>query len=385
MRFQYRVIAGVAILPVVMAAAQQVPPDVRYLTLVSRYAGGSHVAAVVEAVTWRPEDITELALGMVKRRAQVYEDGLGVTRGRPALGAADYLAWLRAASALHLEAAISAPLDRYSARVAHMQVAETALQQLDATRQVAWKRDPTAGPTARSINSRFRRDWHLVAATHFQRIGAFADALTFTSRAIRAFPDEAVFHVIAGSVFEALGSATAADDVSAVGGLPGDPGERKREALQRATRAFEQALVLSPNDPEARIRIARVHLLLGRLDLARRYLVDDAPPGRLAYLLALVRGHAAEADTRHDDAVDHYRQAVGMSDRWQSACVALSHALSQLGHLEEARLTVRECVSRESSARDPWSAYGMGLEWLVEPTVRQMRARVSSGPAPAHD
>lgn len=381
-----RVIAGLAIVwwAVAMVAAQQAPPDDRYLGLVSRYAGGAYVASVVEAVKWRPDDATGQALDTLQRQSLLYEEGVG-KKGRPALGGRDYLAWLRAASALHLEAAISAPLDRYTVRLAHLQIAETALRELDGSRDVVWKRDATVDPATRAAVSRFRRDWHLVAATHFQRVGAFADALKFASAAIREFPDEAVFHVIAGSTFEALGSAVSFDNVRAFVGLSGDPDDNTQEALRQATRAFERALVLTPGASEARIRLARVHVLRGQPDVAQRYLADDTPPGRLAYLLALARGHAAEAEQRYDAAVGHYRQATSVSDRWQSACIALSHALSRLGRLDEARRTVRECVSRESSSSDPWPAYGMGLAWLVEPTVRQMRARIRDDQAAPRD
>jgi hypothetical protein len=89
--------------------------------------------------------------------------------------------------------------------------------------------------------------------------------------------------------------------------------------------------------------------------------------------LRLVRGSLAEAQGRYDDAVAHFGQAAEVSSHWQAGCVALAHAMVAQGQLQTARDTIRGCAGREITAADPWFSYAMGLDWLVEPTVRALR------------
>ncbi len=382
--------AAVAVAAIVVgpiAAAAQTPALTSYQELVDRYQRGTHVASVIEVLKLDPADARRDALLTLEEHDRRYELSRVSVPGQKRLatheGARAYIRLLQAVAALHLEAAISAPFGRYSQRLTHLDIAEAALAGLDASRKRPWTRDPGIDDAARAAVLRFRRDWWLVAAAHFQRIGAFADALRLVRAALDEHRDDPVFHLIAGTMAEALAAPVASfDNARAAVGLPPDPDDAARLALRDAARHFERALALNRDDVEARVRLARVRVQLGAFDAARLYLAAEAPRGRLAYLLALARGHAATAEKRHADAVDHYRAATSMAPGWQSGCIALAHALVAAGQRDEARGSLRTCISREPALDDPWSSYGMGLHWLVAPAVRQLRVRVGAEPVP---
>lgn len=386
-----RAVLGLAIVlsSVAAAVARQPPTDGEYLRLVERYLGGDNVTAIVDLVRLRASDLEANAVEILRERTRQYESAVAANRAAKVVDGAParlYLQQLRATAALHLEAAIALPPGRQSERDKHVRIAETAFRALAPSRYTPWSRDTSVDAAARLEVTRFRQDWWLIAATHFQRRGALAEASRVVTQALDEFSDQAVFHVIDGSILETLGSPIAVFDRARVlAGLPPDATMASRTALQRAARSYERALVLQPADAEARVRLARVFVRLGAFDAARTHLAVEAPPGRLAYLLALTRGQAADAQRRYDEAVGHFRAARTAHERWQSGCLALAHALVKAGRQGEARETVQECLSREPAADDPWPAYPMGLEWLVDPTVRQLRARVSGPAETPHD
>lgn len=381
------------------AVARQPVANDQYQRVVDRYIGGDHASAVVGLLRLRTLGLAIDPLEVLRERTRQYTIQLDATRVARRSGGAGrratdldraparlYLQQLRAMAALHLEAAIAVSPDRQSERNTHILVAETVFRELASEHGPAWTRDATVDAQVRAGVTQFRRDWWLIAATHFQRRGALDDARRFVGRAQDEFRDEAVFQVIEGSILETLSSPMAAfDGARVLAGLPASATAASREALQRAARSYERALVLQPGDSEARVRLARVLVRLGEFDAARPHLAHEAPPGRLAYLLALANGYAAEAQRHYDTAVGHYRDARAMQERWQSGCLALAHGLVKAGRQTEARATVQECLTREPAADDPWPTYPMGLEWLVDPTVRQLRARVSAAPETPHD
>jgi hypothetical protein len=77
-------------------------------------------------------------------------------------------------------------------------------------------------------------------------------------------------------------------------------------------------------------------------------------------------------------AVLHYREAATVSSQWQTACVALAHAQVKQGRLPDARDTLRSCASQDVTDDDPWLTYAMGLSWLVEPTLRELRREIDN-------
>lgn len=385
-------LAAIAVVALLVAdsrlAGAQTPSLTSYQEILDRYQRGAHVASVLDILKLNPADARRDALATLEEHGRRYELSRvsvpGQKRSASLEGARAYIRVLQAVAALHLEAATAAPLSRLLQRLTHLGVAETALAGLDASRKRPWTRDPSIDATTRAAVLRFRRDWWLAAATHFQSTGSFADSFRLVKAALDEQGDDPVFHLIAGSMSEALAAPIASfDSARASVGLPRDPDEARRVALRDAARHFERALALNRDDVEARVRLARVHVQLGAFDAARPLLATGAPAGRFAYLLALARGYAAAAELRHADAVDHYRAAASMAPEWQSSCIALAHALVTVGQRDEARDSLRSCISREPALNDdPWTSYGMGLHWLVAPTVRLLRVHVSAGAVP---
>lgn len=364
------------------AFAQDAAFVTQHERLVDGYASGTYVAAVVEAATLDAAEAAKRARALLDTHADRYERSLVSIAGQKRVsyegGVQGYLRVVRAVAALHLEVAIALPPGRMTASSTHLEIADAARRTLDATRAPSWTRDVSVDGATLDALRRFRRDWWLVAVTHFQRAGRFSEGLRLVASAAEEFPDDPQFHVIAGSMFEALASPISTIDYTRhLIGLPLDHDDATKAALLQAARAFERALTLRPQDAEARVRLARVQVQRGEFAAADRLLEADAPPGRLAYLRAMARGHAAEARGQYDRASEHYRAATGLATQWQSGCVALAHALAKQGRNDEARSALRECLSTTPAPDDPWRAYAMGMPWLVEPTVRQMRALVS--------
>jgi hypothetical protein len=159
-----------------------------YQELVDRFQRGTHVASVIEVLKLDPADARRDALLTLEEHDRRYELSRVSVPGQKRLatheGARAYIRLLQAVAALHLEAAISAPFGRYSQRLTHLDIAEAALAGLDASRKRPWTRDPGIDDAARAAVLRFRL--RLVAAAHFQRIGAFAVPSTRAGRARRA-------------------------------------------------------------------------------------------------------------------------------------------------------------------------------------------------------
>ena len=144
--------------------------------------------------------------------------------------------------------------------------------------------------------------------------------------------------------------------------------------LNRAAEEYERVLRRHPQNVEARIHLAWLHVLIrdkradGDLDLAIR----DAANGDERYLAHLLRAGIAERADRLDDAIDEYGRAADAGPYYKSACTGLSRAYVMAGRSGEAADTATRCMrlSLERDQNDPWLTLRFGVtpapmvEWL---------------------
>ena len=136
----------------------------------------------------------------------------------------------------------------------------------------------------------------------------------------------------------------------------------RKDALAKARRLFEAALVRDPKHPEARLRLARVKLLQGDARAAVRELTALVPEvgtdSVLAYFAYLFLGAAQESARDPAAAMTAYREAMKLYPAAQSPRVSLARLeapssvapapLEELLHQERRR------------SDDPWLTYHTG-------------------------
>jgi tetratricopeptide (TPR) repeat protein len=112
------------------------------------------------------------------------------------------------------------------------------------------------------------------------------------------------------------------------------------ERLGRHTEAaarLEQALMISPDDVPARVKLAEALLESGNLDQSQRLFdaLRSVPASEPAAELGL--GRIAAARGRHDEAVPHLERAVTLFPEWGAAHYALALSYRTLGRRNEAQ------------------------------------------------
>ena len=209
-----------------------------------------------------------------------------------------------------------------------------------------------------------QRDIHLaVAYSLFQRY-ANVEALAVLEPVVERFPEDAAVQYAFGNLTELSGFI-----------------ERAEPNLIRARAAYESVLARNPNDARARMRLGRVLLLLGepeaaalQLEASLKTLVD--PAHKTVALLSL--GDVARSAGRLEVASGLYVQALDEDPRCQSAAVALSHTLRQLGDGTRARDVITKSMENINrfAPYDSWLTYRLGDSTLAKELWDSLRSRI---------
>jgi tetratricopeptide (TPR) repeat protein len=136
--------------------------------------------------------------------------------------------------------------------------------------------------------------------------------------------------------------------------------------LKDAERDYRQALVISPELVEARLRLARV-LTLRKADGAAKILeqLGETIEGPYQYLARLFEGDLYERSGRLADAERHYLAAVAVMPESQSAFMALAHVRHAQGARAQSAQDVRVTTGAKGvpDTADPWFWYARGTAW----------------------
>jgi hypothetical protein len=245
------------------------------------------------------------------------------------------------------------------------------------------------------------RSWYR-ATLGFMAAVPYVDTTHF-DRAEELFGDDAVVHLLIGSMREWMASDTVqrAIELANRPSLIGEPRGRPRIAsrfsvgstraeLGRARRHLERAVRLDASVTEARVRLGRVVGLTGNHQDAAAELRQAAaakPEPLLAYYAHLFLGAEEEALGRLTEAHEAYRYAASLYPDAPTPRIALSHLMRRQGNRDEALRLIGDVLAprSEPSARsDPMQRYYRSVGRHVKPMLREV-ARLYLEAAPESD
>ncbi len=329
----------------------------RYLSMVERYAAGDRAEALAALEGWTPN---ELQFEVEKLR----------DRGVAARGLL-----LRAAVMLHTDRAGiergMVPLDEGETRCrsnSHIELAAEIVPLL-----TSWEEGRA-----------FARRWYLATAFGAHGRFCFTDARRWAQAGLKWFPKDAELLLAAGTTDEALGSLPGWSHAR----LEALPSQRRlresvlsdrRSYLERARRAFQQALAADGSLGEAWLRLGRVEWGLGHADAALRALREGLGRARepsVLYTGHLFLGQVHEDAGRLGNAEREYRAALAVDPQGQAAAVALSWVLQVAGDAAASREVLDEAVASAGRRRnaDAWWDYLFGRSADAEPVLEKLRS-----------
>jgi len=243
---------------------------------------------------------------------------------------------------------------------------------LDNVRAYLDARDDRLPTHPRAIRDRIDLgDFHKVLAGTSLAVGFPLTARPFADGAVRASPMDPGAHLIAGCVNASLAEEFALRRRES-------DAQRAREAAEKALR---DALALDPGLQEARLRLGKLLLDLGRAVEAESLLaeVDErAADARQRYLARLFLGRVAERLGRPEEALRLYRLALEAWPDSQAARLALAHALERSSGPAAPLVLVGATLGasrRRDRVEDPWWLYLSGPIELTRALLEHVWAR----------
>jgi tetratricopeptide (TPR) repeat protein len=178
-------------------------------------------------------------------------------------------------------------------------------------------------------------------------------------------------------------STDASRDVS-IANLPSATTETNLAAVARdvdldtAAGQLRGALRVDPDNAEARLRLAHVHIMRGHdgeagpllEEIVSNKIVSTA---RIDYLALLFLGGIYQRGGHFDAAAALLERAVTIFPSGQSAFVALADGERTRGNAAGAAAIIDRMFQAPSSPPDPWSDYRFGQYWVPTPQLAALR------------
>lgn len=212
--------------------------------------------------------------------------------------------------------------------------------------------------------SPFAQKWRVLILAFFHEGRMVLAASQFARRAHDAGGDSAEFLLALGVTEEMAWRIHHEEDVDP--GMKGD--------LKDAERHYRQALILSPDLVEARVRLG--HVLMLRDDAEGMKILAQVGEGAEVsdrYLANLFEGEALENRGDLAEAERRYAAAVSLIPTAQSAYLALAHVRHARGARADAAEAIRSTAQASGAGdiSDPWFLYSRGTaprgpEYLAE-------------------
>ena len=229
----------------------------------------------------------------------------------------------------------------------------------------------------------FARRFFVALAHRSQWDACLPDAQRWAGEGLKLFPRDPELLLAAGSALEQSATLWLGVSVASPGMTTGyrqaamRAASERRALLERARGMFADATASDPEFVPARVRLGRVLWRLGQRQEAQAAL-EEAVAGpadpTLLYLAHLFLGRVHEDSGRLEPALRHYRLALGLDPKAQSAAIALSHALRLAGEAEESRRVLRTALAVAGRReRDAYWDYLMGNTLRVEDEFAALR------------
>jgi tetratricopeptide (TPR) repeat protein len=221
--------------------------------------------------------------------------------------------------------------------------------------------------------------WYRAVSAYLLRKGHLAEASAHLARARQVFPQRSVFWLDSAYLHQEWSSPPirAAVDALRTDGVNVGVGSRRAE-LQRAERFLRQALVLAPDDADARLRLGHTLGELGRHQEAAaelRKAIEAEPANQQLYLSELFLGRQEDALGRRGEAKRRFENAAALYPMAQSPQLALSQLARQSGDQAGAQRALQHVWAASSTGdrTDPWWDYYQPHVEDAEPLMDQMR------------
>lgn len=365
---------GAAVLLVLAIAevstAQMVTVQERaYWGAVARYARGDRGTALADMGAW-----TEKDLGRILKSVEDLEK-----TARRCAGCEERLRFdalpLRAALLLHAERDRADRADRMQTNGGRAECAASAHGRMS---------ERLLAPAALQPGGvQFAARFAAATSLHLRSVLCFLSGRNWAEAGLRLAPRDAMLRLADGLASETIAVTGFVEPnlrlVRDTRGRPisGYPDVKPKEELNRALRAFDEALASNPKLSEARLRAGRVLWRLGRGEEAQATLrqVSTESEGALLYLAHLFLGQCLEDDGDLGGAIDHYAKALAMRPDSQIGAVALAHAHSRRGESEKGREILDAGLSHSGRRPtvDPFWNYLMGATSVAEVLIEDLR------------
>lgn len=209
------------------------------------------------------------------------------------------------------------------------------------------------------------RRWFHATAAYQMMTSRWGDVRLHLLRAASVFPDDAHVEFDLGCLYEVRASPRVQAVLRSGRGFSADIGGTE-ENLETAERHFARAAELDPRHHEARLRLARVRIALGRAEAAVRGLDDimnaSVDPA-VRYYVRLFLGEAQRALGQTKLAEQHYREAAALYPGAQAPHLALSVLAREAGDRKASMFALQHFLALPASdraRRDPWWLYYTG-------------------------
>jgi tetratricopeptide (TPR) repeat protein len=219
-----------------------------------------------------------------------------------------------------------------------------------------------------SVNPSPRRDamvrqWYTATTAYMQSRRLLVYSKENLKEALDLFPSDEQILLYAGAQHETWASPINQNALLPRGG--GVSYGSKESELKKARKLYRKALSVNPDFAEARLRLGRVLLLLGKSgeaaeELSKATALIQDP--QLSYYNALYLGRALALQSRRDEARNQYDYAAKLYPTAQSPLLALSH-LAQIDDDAEGAIAAVQSVFElplgNMREDDPWWIYDL--------------------------
>jgi predicted negative regulator of RcsB-dependent stress response len=275
--------------------------------------------------------------------------------------------FLRGAAMLHTEIALAAFRARDGAQFEfHAGIADGWLALAD---------DRKSSPG--SVRSR----WNVAIARLLLANGETGLAERYLDRINERIPGDPAILLVFGTVKETQATR---QNLPWSNGKPEDPAlvtSARDSALNAAATLFQRAAAADASVVEARLRLARVHVLKqedAKAEPLLTAILAAQPAAPLKYLASLFLGGIRERQRQFDPAARLYVDAVLAVPDGQSAYLALSHLMHAANHRDDAAAVLDKMFARRATqlTADPWWMYPLGLDAALEARFGQIRDEI---------
>jgi hypothetical protein len=275
--------------------------------------------------------------------------------------------FLRGAAMLHTEIALAAFRARDGAQFEfHAGIADGWMALAD---------DRKSAPG--SLRSR----WNVAVARLLLANGETGLAERYLERINERIPNDPAILLVYGTVKE---TQAARQHVEWTNGRAGDASlvVTARDAeLNEALTLLQRAATADASLVEARLRIARIHLLKkddARAEPLLTAILGGQPAPPVKYLASLMLGGIRERQKQFDPAARLYVDAVLAVPDGQSAYLALAHLMHAANHKDDAASVLDKLFARRATplTADPWWMYPLGLDAALETRFGAIRDEI---------